>query len=88
MQSRVILRKFAKISKENAASFFYHENASSGSPGAPVCSTRLYRRRIPEESNAYCTTLIGPDLLSPFSESSAKKITFFCHAVRCIQVEK
>lgn len=88
MLNRVILQKFAKISKETAASFFYHKNACPGSPGTPVCSTRLYRRRNPEESNAYCSALIGPNLISPFSESSATKITFFCHVVRYIQVEK
>jgi hypothetical protein len=88
MQNRVILQKFAKISKENSASFFYHGNSSPGSLGVPVCSTRLYRRRVPEEGNVYCTALIGPDLILPFSESSAKKITFFCHVVRYIQIEK
>jgi hypothetical protein len=88
MLNRVILQKFAKISKETAASFFYHDNASPGYPGAPDCSTRLYRRRIPEESNAHCTAVIGPNLISPFGESSATKVTFFCHVVRYIQVEK
>jgi len=88
MQYRVILQKLPKISKEPAASFFYHENASPGCPGAPECSTRLYRRRIPEESYAYCTAVIGPDLISPFGESSAAKFTFFCHVVRYIQVKK
>ena len=71
MQNRVILQKFAKISKETAASFFYHNIASPGSPGAPDYSTRLYRRRIPEESNAHCTAVIGPDLISPFGEGTS-----------------
>jgi hypothetical protein len=88
MQNRVILQKFAKISKETATLFFYHKNASPGSPGAPVYSTNLYRRRVPEETTAHCTALIGPDLVSPFSESLATKITFFCYVVRCIQVGK
>jgi len=68
------LQKFAKISKETVALFFYHENASPVSPGAPICSARLYWRRVPEENNAYCKPLIGPDLISPFSESLRRRL--------------
>jgi hypothetical protein len=82
-----MLQKFAEISKEITALFFYHENASTDSPGVPVYSTTLYRRHIPDESNVYCTALIGPDLVSPFSEISAMMITFFCCVGRYIQAE-
>jgi hypothetical protein len=88
MQNRVILQKFAKISKKMSNSFFYRENASPGSLGVPVCSTRLHWRRVPEEGNVHCTGFIAPDLILPFSELSAKKITFFCHVILYIQVEK